>query len=569
MAESEARGTPTVVASHLDVVYRVVGGSRAPGGRRLPFPRPDDDERAPAAHREVHAVRDVSFVAHHGESIGIIGRNGSGKSTLLRAVAGLIPPTSGELWVAGEPSLLGVNAVLMSQLSGERNIYIGGQALGLSRSQVSERFDEIVDFSGIGDAVYRPMRTYSSGMGARLRFAISTSAAPDVLMIDEALATGDAHFRERSAERIAAIRERAGTVFLVSHSNGSIRQICDRVLWMEQGQLVMDGPTEEVLGAYEGTLPARASARADRALVPGVERVGGEDRVETAALVSQHGWPEGSDGVVVVPHQGSATTSAVAPTAGRLGWPVLLTYKGALPEVVADEIARLSPRQIALVGAEELVSAAVEEQLRAGGAEVTRVDALSPTDIGREMVRTFEPGLTVDEVIVIRDTLHGANTALTARATTAGALLVVLDGDRLDEETLRTISGVAPARVVVATAEEDRPDEVVEQLGEIAPVEHDPRRGAARLVAESAAAHEPDGGATYVSLVLATYETLVGAVAAAKDDRPFLVLPTTDVPEDVGEEIARQAPGSIVAIGGPGQVGPDLQRALAATLPRT
>src|SRR5699024_6263125 len=104
--------------------------------------------------REVHAVKDVSFIAHHGESIGIIGRNGSGKSTLLRAVAGLIPPSSGRLWVSGEPSLLGVNAVLKRKLSGERNIYIGAQALGLSKAEIAERFDEIVEFSGIGDAVY-------------------------------------------------------------------------------------------------------------------------------------------------------------------------------------------------------------------------------------------------------------------------------------------------------------------------------------------------------------------------------------------------------------------------------
>ncbi|WP_191681055.1 ATP-binding cassette domain-containing protein [Janibacter melonis] len=566
MAEGEVRGTPTVVASHLDVVYRVVGGSRAPGGRRS-GPRPGDQRRAAAAQREVHAVRDVSFVARHGESIGIIGRNGSGKSTLLRAVAGLIPPTSGRLWVAGEPSLLGVNAVLMSQLSGERNIYIGGQALGLTRSEVRDRFDSIVDFSGIGDAVYRPMRTYSSGMGARLRFAISTSAAPDVLMIDEALATGDAHFRERSTERIRQIREEAGTVFLVSHSNGSIRAICDRVLWMEEGRLVMDGPTEKVLEAYEGTLPTRSSARPSRDDVPGVERVGGADRVETAALLARRGWPTGCEGVFLVPHQGSATISAVAPTAGRLGWPVLLTYKGALPEVVIEELDRLSPRTVAVVGAEDLVSTRVEEQVRATGAEVTRVDALSPTDIGRQTVRTFEPGLTVDEVVVIRDTLHGANTALTARATAAGSMLVILDDDRLDEETLRTISGVAPVRIVLATPEDDRPVELLAQLGEIAPVEHDSRRGAARLVAEAAAAIEPDGGVTYVSLVLATYETLVAAVAAAKDDRPFLVLPSRDVPSDVAAEIGREAPSGLVVVGGPAQVDADLQQVLSATMP--
>src|SRR5699024_10912162 len=158
---------------------------------------------------------------------------------------------------ARKPCVLGVNDVLINKISGERNIYVGGQALGLTSAEIDEKFDDIVEFSGIGDAVHLPMSTYSSGMGARLRFAISTAAAPDVLMIDEALATGDASFRQKSAERITAIRKAAGTVFLVYHSNSNIREICQRVLWMDQGRLIMDGPTEEVLRAYEATLPKK------------------------------------------------------------------------------------------------------------------------------------------------------------------------------------------------------------------------------------------------------------------------------------------------------------------------
>jgi len=148
----------------------------------------------------------------------------------------------------------------MSALSGERNIYIGGQALGLTKAQVKERFEEIVAFSGIGDAVYRPMSTYSSGMAARLRFAISTAAVPDVLMIDEALSTGDAEFRKRSGEKVDEIREKASTVFLVSHSNSTVRDLCDRVLWMHHGHLIADGPTEAILTAYEGWDPKKHPA---------------------------------------------------------------------------------------------------------------------------------------------------------------------------------------------------------------------------------------------------------------------------------------------------------------------
>lgn len=256
---------PSLIASHVDITYQVHGAKKA----AAPVADPDDESllaglfkkgRDLATQQKVEAVKDVSFVAYHGESIGIIGRNGSGKSTLLRALAGVIPPTRGDIWINGEPALLGVNAVLMSKLSGERNVYIGGQAMGLSRSQVRERFDEIVDFSGIGQAVYRPMSTYSSGQAARLRFAISTAASPDILMIDEALATGDADFRERSTAKVAEIREQASTVFLVSHSNSTIRQICSRVIWMDKGRLIADGPTEEVVAAYEKTLPKKAAA---------------------------------------------------------------------------------------------------------------------------------------------------------------------------------------------------------------------------------------------------------------------------------------------------------------------
>ncbi|WP_246050912.1 ABC transporter ATP-binding protein [Nocardioides guangzhouensis] len=241
------RTGPSVVVDDLHVSYRTYGGRRTtePGsGRRFTL------RRHVAAVDRVHAVTGVSFVAHHGESIGVIGHNGSGKSTLLRAVAGLVPPSSGGVYAAGTPSLLGVGGVLVKELSGERNIVLGSLALGLSPTEVRERFDAIVDFAGIGDFVQLPMSAYSSGMSARLRFAISTATSPDVLLVDEALATGDAEFKQRSRERIREIVGNAGTVLLVSHSMSTIQQTCDRVLWMDRGVLRMDGPTDEVVAAY-------------------------------------------------------------------------------------------------------------------------------------------------------------------------------------------------------------------------------------------------------------------------------------------------------------------------------
>ncbi|WP_317986038.1 ABC transporter ATP-binding protein [Streptomyces sp. 5-10] len=244
---------PTVIADDVHIVYRVNGGPKGKGSATAALSRMLGRKNAPGM-REVHAVRGVTFVAYKGESIGLIGSNGSGKSTLLKAVAGLLPTERGKVYTNGQPSLLGVNAALMNDLTGERNVILGGLAMGMSREQIRERYQGIVDFSGInekGDFITLPMRTYSSGMAARLRFSIAAAKDHDVLMIDEALATGDRKFQKRSEARIRELRQEAGTVFLVSHNNKSIRDTCDRVLWLEKGELLMDGPTDEVIKAYE------------------------------------------------------------------------------------------------------------------------------------------------------------------------------------------------------------------------------------------------------------------------------------------------------------------------------
>ncbi|MFJ2175615.1 ABC transporter ATP-binding protein [Streptomyces sp. NPDC087851] len=244
---------PTVVVDGVHITYTVHGTKGGKGSATSALSRILSRGSTPGA-REVHAVKGVSFAAYKGEAIGLIGSNGSGKSTLLKAVAGLLPPTRGRVFTRGQPSLLGVNAALMNDLTGERNVILGGLAMGMTREQVRERYEDIVEFSGInekGDFISLPMRTYSSGMGARLRFSIAAAKSHDVLLIDEALSTGDARFQRRSQERIAALREEAGTVFLVSHSNKSILETCDRALWLESGTLRMDGRAEEVVAAYE------------------------------------------------------------------------------------------------------------------------------------------------------------------------------------------------------------------------------------------------------------------------------------------------------------------------------
>lgn len=198
----------------------------------------------------VKAVQGVSLEVFEGESIGLIGSNGSGKSTLLRAISGLVPITKGEVSVRSRPTLLGVGAALRPQLSGRTNLLIGGLALGMTKAEVEAELPKMIDFSGLGDSIDRPMQTYSSGMRARLTFTVATAITPDILMIDEALAVGDRAFYEKSSERIAQIRSEAGAVVLVSHNMSEIENSCDRCYWLHKGKLMAEGETSDVIEQY-------------------------------------------------------------------------------------------------------------------------------------------------------------------------------------------------------------------------------------------------------------------------------------------------------------------------------
>jgi teichoic acid transport system ATP-binding protein len=248
-ASAATAAVPAVVVDDLHVSYRVYEDVR-PTLRRLVARR-----FRPRPHVEVRALRGVSFTAAAGEAVGIIGRNGSGKSTLMSALAGLLPAERGTVHAASQPVLLAVGAALQGDLSGRRNIMIGGSALGVPRAQLAAQMDDIITFTGLADAIDRPLRTYSSGMAARLQFGIASAVRPDILLIDEALATGDAEFQRRSEARIAEIVAGAGTVFVVSHAADVMARMTRRSIWIDGGRVVFDGPTEQALEEY-----ARATA---------------------------------------------------------------------------------------------------------------------------------------------------------------------------------------------------------------------------------------------------------------------------------------------------------------------
>ena len=197
------------------------------------------------------ALQNVSFELHDGESVAIVGRNGAGKSTLLNLIAGLSEPDLGTIEVEGRvAALLDLGAGFHPDLTGRENLFVNAALHGLRRKEAQQRYESIVEFSGLGDFIDQPLRTYSSGMCVRLGFAVAVNVDPDIFIIDEVLAVGDVNFQEKCFARIRKLKE-SGTLFVcASHAPLVLRQICKKALWLEQGKLVMNGTIDQVLDAY-------------------------------------------------------------------------------------------------------------------------------------------------------------------------------------------------------------------------------------------------------------------------------------------------------------------------------
>ncbi|TRY17935.1 ABC transporter ATP-binding protein [Tessaracoccus rhinocerotis] len=202
-------------------------------------------------YREVNALKGVSFEVPQGRCTGFIGANGAGKSTLMRAVAGILPPTGGQIEVNGKVStLLALGVGFNSALTGRENVILGGMAAGLSRGEVHDKFQEIADFADLGDFIDMPMRTYSSGMFSRLAFSVAVNMHPDILIIDEALSAGDAKFKEKANQKMSELMGTAGTMLLVSHALATIQELSDEVIWLHKGRLIHRGDPKETCERY-------------------------------------------------------------------------------------------------------------------------------------------------------------------------------------------------------------------------------------------------------------------------------------------------------------------------------
>ncbi len=198
-----------------------------------------------------YAIKDINLEIKKGESIGIIGRNGAGKTTLLRIIAGVYKPTEGKVFVKGKiMPIIELGAGFDMELTGAENIFINGLLLGMTKKEIEEKYDEIVEFSGLKDFINSPLRTYSSGMILRLGFSVATSLEPDIILLDEVFAVGDAEFREKCIKRMNEMKEKGATLLFVSHDMNAIKENCEKAILLEKGKIREYNKSEEVIKCY-------------------------------------------------------------------------------------------------------------------------------------------------------------------------------------------------------------------------------------------------------------------------------------------------------------------------------
>jgi len=243
-------------------------------------------------HNTFLALDNISLNVNRGEVFGIIGENGAGKSTLLKLIAKVLRPTRGRIWVKGRVApLLEVGAGFHPELTGRENVYLNGAMLGFTQKEMDKRFQQIVDFAELWDFIDAPLRTYSSGMWARLGFAVATDVDPDILIVDEILSVGDENFQRKSSERIAAFREKGATILLVSHNMSLIEEMCDRAVLFDHGKVVTIGTTKAVVNSYLERVRGEESQRlAEQGILNENNRWGNQTiQIEAAKILGSDG----------------------------------------------------------------------------------------------------------------------------------------------------------------------------------------------------------------------------------------------------------------------------------------
>lgn len=328
--------------------------------------------------KEFRALDDVSFEVKQGDVFGILGTNGSGKSTILKIIAGVLEPSKGSCTVDGNIApLIELGAGFDMELTARENIYLNGALLGYSKQFIEENFNDIVEFAEVEKFLDMPMKNYSSGMVARIAFAIATVIVPEILIVDEVLSVGDFMFQKKCEDRITKlIKEHGVTVLIVSHNNDQIERLCNKAVWIEKGHLRMAGTAKEVCQTYR-VLGGHVGSKESEQIVfetlqdpkkpdmSSIESIEADTRYGIAAKLSSRCYPDGAKAVILASGEHEMVPLIANGFAGALDAPILLTQNESVPDITAQELTRLNPETVYVLNGGTVDMDAVRKEAKA------------------------------------------------------------------------------------------------------------------------------------------------------------------------------------------------------------
>ena len=354
--------------------------------------------------KEFRALDDVSFEVKQGDVFGILGTNGSGKSTILKIIAGVLEPSKGSCTVDGNIApLIELGAGFDMELTARENIYLNGALLGYSKQFIEENFDDIVEFAEVEKFLDMPMKNYSSGMVARIAFAIATVIVPEILIVDEVLSVGDFMFQKKCEDRITKlIKEHGVTVLIVSHNNDQIERLCNKAVWIEKGHLRMAGTAKEVCQTYRVLGGHVGSKESERIVfetlqdprkpdMTGIESIEADTRYGIAAKLSSRCYPDGAKAVILASGEHEMVPLIANGFAGALDAPILLTQNESVPDITAQELTRLNPQTVYVLDGGTVDMDVVRKEVKAA-LPLAAINAIEGKDVRELSWAIYEYG---------------------------------------------------------------------------------------------------------------------------------------------------------------------------------
>lgn len=499
------------------------------------------------------ALDNVSFEVKKGDVFGIIGTNGSGKSTMLKIIAGVLEPTKGTCQINGNIApLIELGAGFDTELSARENIYLNGALLGYSKEFINDHFDEIVEFAEIEKFLDMPLKNYSSGMIARIAFAIATVIVPEILVVDEVLSVGDFMFQKKCEDRISELIEKHGvTVLIVSHSNAQVERLCNKVIWIEKGHTRMMGDASSVCRVYGGLGGRTGSAEAEQRVFDALQRGGdheesdfntiaGDDANGTAAQLASRGWENGFDTAVVVCASTHINAIIASGLAGAFNAPVLPVKPDRIPDVVASMLRETKPSTIYFIdcgsnAAEPLSSL---ERLPWSPTVVPFANDGSVFDLSMDVhLHGIERGIWNDEVIIVDFDDNPESLAASPLASAKHCPVIATRGAApLDRLANAFSSGRHSKALIVGGTADASIDDCLGQRGiEVERIAHSTSQATCTAICERTLEHarssaNPTSELCVASLSLSQWPELLGCGAyAAKQNSALLLENPTDL----------------------------------------